>query len=176
MHNIRVSLQQRRSIHLTHGYSPDTMNCIPSNYCMIMIKVIGVFDKVLLLKNTGVFSSESFRNTILDSVYDLNPDQLLCPSCGCAADWNYLSTQTQRFVWEASRAMVYMRLPILIFRCRACGSKGAEMVTTDLTIGKSDLSFHYLFELIRTRGTPDIDLVRKETLLDERMSQYSLNR
>ena len=50
------------------------------------------------------------------------------------------------------------------------------MVTTDLTIGKSDLSFHYLFELIRTRGTPDIDLVRKETLLDERMSQYSLNR
>ena len=138
MHNIRVSLQQRRSIHLTHGYSPDTMNCIPSNYCMIMIKVIGVFDKVLLLKNTGVFSSESFRNTILDSVYDLNPDQLLCPSCGCAADWNYLSTQTQRFVWEASRAMVYMRLPILIFRCRACGSKGAEMVTTDLTIGKSD--------------------------------------
>mgnify|MGYP007056193091 FL=1 len=116
---------------------------------------------------------QKFPDIILDSVYDLIPDRIPCPCCGCAADWNYRSVQTQRFVWETSMHLIYVDLPILSFRCIACGSKGNEMVTTDLTIGKSELSFHYLFKLIQLKNSPETELVRKETLLYERMCQDS---
>lgn len=121
-------------------------------------------------------SMELFQDAILDSIYEMDPDQLPCPRCGCTAEWSYLSTQTQRFSWEASHSLVYLRLPILSFHCRTCGCKGAEMVTTDLTIGKSELSFHYLFELIREKNVLNVDVVHKESVLYERISHDSLNR
>lgn len=131
---------------------------------------------MLLLKSAGELTIRRFPDIILDSVYDLIPDQISCPYCGCAVDLDYRAVQKQRFAWEASQHLVYVDLPILSFRCITCGTKGTEMVTTDLTIGKSDLSFHYLFELIRRKNSPDTDLIHREVLLYERMSQDSLTR
>ena len=157
--------------------TPSTMNCKhQSNYCMIMIKLIGIFDKLIPAERAGLLSQDLFQNIVTDSIVSLDLNRISCPFCGRAAYWDYHHSQYQKFSWNVNQAPIYVCLPMLSFQCTTCNISGNEMITTDITIDKTGLSFHYLFQLMQIKNDPLANILYKESVLYERLREHSLER
>lgn len=144
-----------------------------------MIKLIGVFDKAIeqkLTKNSA--SEEDLLNLITEAISEIEDIPRTCPVCEMAGiDWLYQRSRTQRIFWNRSEYPVYVPLPLYVFKCERCGHKGIEMISTDLTIDKTEFSFHYLFSLIRFWKYPSgLSAADSTNLLYSRMSEETFRR
>lgn len=139
-----------------------------------MIKVIGVFDKVLKLK----IREESLVDFIVDEISNMDITQLPCPVCGGKNPiWKYLRSNNHRFIWDYPNSLVHVTMPQYSYYCDICNTRGIERVSTDLTIDRTQLSYHYLFSLLflkkHSSGVAILDL---DNTLYARLSEESLYR
>ena len=113
---------------------------------------------------------------VVEDISAINISKLLCPICKREARWKHVRTRTQRLIWDKPEDYIVLPLPVFSFHCDFCGSHGSETLTTDLTIGKTDLSYHYLFSLFRLTSDHNLDHVALDNRLYEKLSEDSLKR
>ncbi len=113
-----------------------------------MIKVIGVFDKVKQHK----IRKDFLQDFITEEIASTDFSHLPCPVCGGKDPvWKYLRSKHHPFIWDDPDREIHVLMPQFSFRCKACGAHGIENVSTDLTIDRTRLSYHYLFFLFRLK-------------------------
>ena len=142
-----------------------------------MIKLIHVFDKVIDLQS---FCKSEFavEDVISESLCSINVDDLTCPICGGKETlWQYRYARPHRFIWENPDQPVSVLLPTYQYHCDQCRGRGTETITTDIAIGKTALSYHYLFKLLRTKRWPfDRNAYELCNLLYGMLSEESMKR
>ena len=148
-----------------------------------MIKLIFVFDKMVRVNLsegaeffTGPTGRKRIRELILDEVSNIDVDQIVCPACGSeGVIWEYQYTSKRKFIWDNPEEPIHVGLPYYLYHCNKCRAVKHEEITTDLTIDRTDLSYHYLFHLLRTKKfSCDMDLLELDNLLYGNFSEEAL--
>lgn len=117
-----------------------------------MIKLLYEFDKIVNCALSGISGREFVRNLIIDDVSSIDISQVVCPECGShRVHWDICRVRTQCFIWDNPDEPIRVELPLYSFNCSACRTKRTEMISTDITIDRTNLSYHYVFNLIRAR-------------------------
>ena len=155
-----------------------TMNCYRGNYCTDMIKLIGVFDKVLSNISLNEASCNNISDTIINELASVDTDELPCPICGNAkVEWEYKRSRKRSFIWEDPTRPILTNLPVHSYKCFNCGASGDELLSDDIAVPGTILSYHYLFHLFEVMTYKHkISMVERDNKLYERMSEESLKR
>ena len=121
-----------------------------SNYCTIMIKLLGVFDKTLKLNCSATADENNLiQDMIIEELTELDEARLPCPFCGNVhIKWKPHQSTEQTFIWNNPDQPLKVSFPQLSFYCSDCFSHGSSIVTTDITVGRTKLSYHYLFRIL----------------------------
>ena len=147
-----------------------------------MIKLLYVFDKTVGMFLSGKTGREYVRELIFEEIGSADIYQAACPICGShETSWVFRRTRKQSIVWDNPDKPIETILPQYVYRCYQCNAEGAELITTDLTIDKTNLSYHYLFHLILTKTAADsrrnrLDIYRLDNLLYGLLSEESLKK
>ena len=154
------------------------MNCCRGNYCTDMIKLIGVFDKVLRLNSSEKDDSHFIQDMIIDEISSIDERKLYCPYCGATdVEWKRHQSCVQPIIWNNPDKAVEVSHPQFSFRCRSCHLHGSSLITTDIAIDRTRLSYHYVFRLIHNvTYESDKNIVERDNLLYGKLSEESLKR
>ena len=126
------------------------MNCAASNYCTIMIKLIYVFDKILIDGFNPDITKKQLQEIITDALSSIDIEDLCCPACGFKdVLWKYIRTKSRFFLWDNPYEFFLFDMPEYTYTCLQCGASGYESLSTDITIDKTKLSYHYLFRALQ---------------------------
>ena len=139
-----------------------------------MIKLIGIFDKAL--QKISWDSSDGIEELLIDEMAGVDTDCIPCPKCEShRVKWRFYRCRKHSLVWDDPSNMVRVPLPEYTYCCDACGSTGYEMFSPDISIHGTQLSYHYLFRLLReVFYTQEMNVVDRENLLYGRLSEESL--
>lgn len=77
---------------------------------------------------------------------------MLCPNCGSSnVCWKHRRTRTNSFIWDDPEHPISVIYPVCSYICKHCLAAGSETISTDITIDKTNLSYHYLIKLLRAK-------------------------
>ena len=143
-----------------------------------MIKLLYEFDKTVHCALSGVTGRDFIRNLMIDDVSSIDINQVICPECGShRVYWEYCRVRTQNFIWDNPDDPVRVELPLYSFNCPACKTRGTEMISTDITIDRTNLSYHYVFGLIRARlNSVGKNILELHNLLYGKLCEESVDR
>ena len=143
-----------------------------------MIKLFHVFDKTLGMDFSGEDGHNQLKILMEDSLSEIDLDDLPCPSCGYRpVQWKHRYTRTSMFIWDSINSPVPIIIPAYQHFCSQCKTSGIETISTDITIGKTNLSYHYLFGLFRNKRYPTGKTIYDlHNLLYGKLSEESLKR
>ena len=117
-----------------------------------MIKLLYEFDKAINCTLSGIAGREYIQNLILDDLSSIDVNQVICPMCGSREiHWNLCRTRIQSFIWDNPDKPIYVEIPLYLFSCPVCRTERTEMISTDITVDRTNLSYHYLFGIIRAK-------------------------